>query len=107
MKHKYDVDDIELILTDMYFTDAELPPLTKKWRTEFEWASYSRWTCTELLETYRQEFTRASIEDYIFVTKEFLQTMRRFQRVNIRHANIFIIAEQVTSNVLDILEGMR
>ena len=42
------IDQLELILYDMYHMDAWMPPLFGKWTAEFKKASYSQWAVDEL-----------------------------------------------------------
>ena len=42
------IDQLELILYDMYHMDAWMPPLFGKWTEEFKKSSYSQWAVDEL-----------------------------------------------------------
>ena len=42
------IDQLDLILYDMYRMDAWLPPLFGKWTEDYKKASYSQWAVDEL-----------------------------------------------------------
>ncbi len=48
------IDQLDLILYDMYHMDAWLPPLFGKWTEDYKKASYSQWAVDELRDFYRR-----------------------------------------------------
>ena len=48
------IDQLELILYDMYHMDAWMPPLFGKWTEEFKKSSYSQWAVDEPKEYIRE-----------------------------------------------------
>ena len=55
-RHAYNslIDQLDLILYDMYRMDAWLPPLFGKWAEDYKKASYSQWAVDELRDFINQ-----------------------------------------------------
>ncbi len=52
------IDQLELILYDMYHMDAWMPPLFGKWTEEFKKSSYSQWAVDELRDFIAEKYIR-------------------------------------------------
>ena len=76
------IDQLELILYDMYHMDAWMPPLFGKWTEEFKKSSYSQWAVDEL--------------------KDFIA-----ERIYPRTSQIFKSAGNMAVDILDLLRAMR
>lgn len=103
------IEQLELILCDMYQMDAWTPPLRFKWKNEFDEACYSRWALNELKEYIAKGlYPRAegSLHEICALTKEFTMKMARYARTNKKSRLIFQSAYKVAADVLDLLHAM-
>lgn len=104
------IDQLDLILYDMYRMDAWLPPLFGKWTKEFKKASYSQWAVDELREFIAEKIyprTEGPIEEFCTLTHEFMMKMSRYSRVNPRTSQIFQCASSMAADILDLLQAMK
>lgn len=104
------IDQLELILYDMYQMDAWMPPLSKKWTDEFKKASYSQWAVDELKEFIAEQIyprTSGSIDEFCKLTDEFMTKMDRYSRVNPQTYQIFQSASEMAADILDLLCAMK
>ncbi len=103
------IDQLDLILYDMYCMDAWLPPLFGKWTDEFKKASYSQWAVDELREFIVERIyprTYGSIEEFCELTHEFAIRMTRYSRMNQNTSQIFRYASSMAADILDLLHAM-
>ena len=97
------IDQLELILYDMYHMDAWMPPLFGKWTEEFKKSSYSQWAVDELKDFIAERIyprTSGSIH-------EFMVKMFTYSKVNPRTSQIFKSAGNMAVDILDLLRAMR
>ena len=104
------IDQLELILYDMYHMDAWMPPLFGKWTEEFKKSSYSQWAVDELKDFIAERIyprTSGSIDEFCQLAHEFMMKMSRYSRVNPRTSQIFQSASAMTADILDLLRAMK
>lgn len=86
------IDQLELILYDMYHMDAWMPPLFGKWTEEFKKSSYSQWAVDELKDFIAERIyprTSGSIDEFCELAHEFMVKMFAYSKVNPRTSQIF------------------
>lgn len=69
------IDQLDLILYDMYRMDAWLPPLFGKWTEDYKKASYSQWAVDELRDFIAEQIyprREGSIDEFCKLTHEFM-----------------------------------
>lgn len=76
------------------------PPYLMKKR--FRMASHYRWACEELLWRTMDK----SLDDSIFIVKDFLEAMRDLEGRNRYNYWMFAVGEKVSSDILEILRAM-
>ena len=101
------IDQLELILYDMYHMDAWMPPLLGKWTAEFKKASYSQWAVDELKDFIAERIYPGSIDEFCQLAHEFMMKMSRYSRVNPRTSQIFQSASAMAADILDLLRAMK
>ena len=95
------IDQLELILYDMYHMDAWMPPLFGKWTEEFKKSSYSQWAVDELRDFIAEKIyprTSGSIDEFCELA---------YSKVNPRTSQIFKSAGNMAVDILDLLRAMR
>ena len=111
------IDQLELILYDMYHMDAWMPPLFGKWTEEFKKSSYSQWAVDELRDFIAEQIyprREGSIDEFCKLTHEFCELAHEFMvkmfaysKVNPRTSQIFKSAGNMAVDILDLLRAMR
>ena len=104
------IDQLELILYDMYHMDAWMPPLFGKWTEEFKKRSYSQWAVDELKDFIAERIyprTSGSIDEFCELAHEFMVKMFAYSKVNPRTSQIFKSAGNMAVDILDLLRAMR
>lgn len=104
------IDQLDLILYDMYRMDAWLPPLFGKWTEDYKKASYSQWAVDELKDFIAERIyprTSGSIDEFCQLAHEFMMKMSRYSRVNPRTSQIFQSASAMAADILDLLRAMK
>ncbi len=104
------IDQLDLILYDMYRMDAWMPPLFGKWTDEFKKASYSQWAVDELRDFIAESIyprTSGSIDEFCKLTLEFMTKMSRYSKVNPKTHQIFQSASNMAADILDLLHAME
>ena len=96
------IDQLDLILYDMYRMDAWLPPLFGKWTEDYKKASYSQWAVDEIYP--RKE---GSIDEFCKLTHEFMMKTAKYARVNPNTSLMFRSASEMAANILDLLRAME
>lgn len=104
------IEQLELILYDMYHMDAWMPPLFGKWTEEFKRASYSQWAVDELKDFIAERIyprTYGSIDEFCKLTHEFMMKTARYAEVNPKTSQIFRSASNMAADILDLLHAMQ
>lgn len=104
------IDQLELILYDMYQMDAWMPPLFGKWTDEFKKASYSQWAVDELKEFIAEQIyprTSGSIDEFCKLTYKFMKKTARYSRVNPQTHQMSQSANEMAADILDLLRAMK
>ena len=104
------IDQLDLILDDMYRMDLWLPPLYGKWIKDYEKTSYSQWAVDELRDFIAEQIyprTEGSIKEFYNLTYEFMMKMSQYSKVSPKTHLIFQTAKQKASDVLDLLQAMK
>lgn len=104
------IDQLELILYDMYQMDAWMPPLFGKWTDEFKKASYSQWAVDELKDFIAKQIhprTAGSIDEFCDLTHEFMMKTAQYSRVNPQTRQMFQAASNMAADILDLLRAMK
>ena len=113
------IEDLSLILYDTYQMDVYFPKRSILNR-EFEESSYSVWIIDELKDYISKSIyprKSASLDEYIQLTTELQRKMSRYSRIRPNHKMlkqqadssnfIFIVADTVLGDVLDLLNSMK
>lgn len=104
------IEQLKLILCDMYQMDLWYPPLFGKWSDEFKKASYSQWAVDELLDYIAEHIyprTYGSVDEFCELTHDFAMTTSRYSRINPKTCQMFQIASNMASDILDLLHAMK
>lgn len=103
------IEQFKLILCDMYKMDVWIPPYFK-WKTEFRKASYSIWAVDEL-ERYVTDrlYPRKSgtVDELIKLTSEFVNKTRVYSKISPKTKVTFSIAQNIATDVLELLHAMK
>lgn len=103
------IDRLSIILKDAYEMDIEIPHRRMK-KSKFEKISYSIWAIDEL-KTYiaGRLFPRrtGSIGAFITYTKDFYKKMKNLSIIKSNDNTMFLVAMDITRDVLDILHAMQ
>lgn len=104
------IEQLQLILYDMYQMDAWLPPLIFKRKEEFKKASYSQWAVDELKDFIAEQIyprTSGSIDEFCRLTCEFMAKTVQYSRVNPQTRQMFQAASSMAADILDLLLAMK
>lgn len=104
------IDQLELILYDMYRMDAWMPPLFGKWTEDFKRESYSQWAVGELKDYIEEQLyprTSGSVDEFCDLTGAFMSKMLKYSKVNPETSKIFQAAYNMVADILDLLRAMR
>ena len=104
------IDQLDVILYDMYQMDLWYPPLFGKWSDEFKKASYSQWAVDELLDYIAERIyprTYGTVSEFCKLTHEFMMTTERYSRVNPKTRQMFQTANNMAADILDLLHAMK
>lgn len=105
------IEQLRLILCDMYQMDLWYPPLFGKWSDEFKKASYSKWAVDELLDYIAEILypsTSGSIDEFCQFTYEFMMDTAEYARVNNPRTRLmFQTASNMAADILDLLHAMK
>lgn len=104
------IDQLDLILCDMYHMDAWFPPLFGNWTKDYKKASYSQWAVDELRDfIVEQIYPRraGSINELCSLTREFITKTSKYARINQNASLIFQIACEMAESILDLLQAMK
>lgn len=102
------IEQLGLMLCDMYVLDVHMPP--SFFKTEFQKASYSMWAVDELKGfiasgLYPRKY--GTIDEIINLTCEFIGKMNRYIKINPNNALMFSIARDIATDVQEILRAMK
>lgn len=104
------IDQLDLILYDMYRMDVWMPPLFGKWTDEFKKASYLQWAVDELRDFIAEQIyprREGSIEEFCKLAHEFMMKTDKYARVDPNTSQIFQSASKIAADILDILQAMK
>lgn len=104
------IEQLKLILCDMYQMDLWYPPLFGKWSDEFKKASYSQWAVDELVDYIAEHIyprTYGSIDEFYELTHKFIMKTAHYSRVNPKTSQIFQCASAMAADILDLLHAMQ
>ena len=104
------IEQLRLILCDMYQMDLWYPPLFGKWSDDFKKASYSQWAVDELLDYIAEHIyprTNGSVKEFCTLTHEFMMKTAKYARVNPNTSLMFRSASEMAANILDLLRAME
>lgn len=104
------IDQLDLILYDMYRMDVWMPPLFGKWTDEYKKTSYSQWAVDELREFIAEKIyprRDGTVAEFCKITHEFMMKMSRYSRVNPNTSQIFQCACTMAADILDLLHAMK
>ena len=104
------LDQLELLLYDMYQMDAWLPPLYGWWKEDYKKASYSQWAVDELKEFIAERIyprTSGPVNEFCKLTSEFMKKMAEYSTVNPKTRIMFESAYEMAENILDLLRAMK
>lgn len=104
------IDQLDLILYDMYRMDAWLPPLFGKWTEDYKKASYSQWAVDELRDFIAERIyprKEGSIDEFCKLTHEFMMKTAKYARVNPNTSLMFRSASEMAANILALLRAME
>lgn len=103
------IEELSLVLYDTFQMDVCFPSWSILNR-EFEKSSYSIWAMEEL-KTYISEklYPRQSgtIKEFIQITTEFQKKMTEYSQINQNNNLMFSVADNISSNVLEVLRAME
>ena len=104
------IEQLDLLLCDTYQMDAWFP-FGWKWKKELEKSSYSVWAIQELGNYVGFRLgppgTVRTTDEIINYVKEFQKEMDGFSKLNPLTEQMFSIAKDIATNVLDVLLAMR
>lgn len=110
-----DLYSLRLILYDTYQMDIYMPPPYWKYKKDFAKQSYKYWAIDELCDYIESKFPEGDtsvipIEDLIHYAAEFQGLMNwfdYFQKDRETQYDMFSIAQDVTTDVLDLLRALK
>lgn len=104
------VEQLRLILCDVYQMDLWYPPLFGKWSDVFKKASYSQWAVDELLDYVAEHIyprTYGSVDEFCELTHDFMMMTSKFSRINPQTHQMFQTASSMAADILDLLHAMK
>lgn len=103
------IDQLDLMLCDIYEVDAWFPSYWTR-RKGFEKTSYSIWAIKELKRYIAGRlFPRksGSVRAFVIFTNDFREKMKRLSKIRPDDNIMFLVAMDVSTDVLDILHAMQ
>lgn len=103
------IEQLDLILCDMYKLDTYMPPYFKR-REEFEKASYSIWAIDELKSYIADRLypsKSGDIKEFIRYTDEFICIVTRYSKITPASKLMFSVARNIAINVNDLFRAMK
>lgn len=103
------IEEFELFLFDLYQMDVWFPPFFK-WKTEFKKASHSIWAVNELRRyIINRLYPRKSgtMDEFVKITGDFINKARSYSKIKPETALLFSIAQNVATDVLEVLYAMK
>lgn len=103
------IEQLDLMLSDAYKMDVWFPCHWTR-RREFEKASYSIWAIDELKRYIAGRlFPRntGSVRAFVIFTKDFREKMKSLSKIRPNNNTMFLVAMDVSTDVLDILHAMQ
>lgn len=103
-------EEFALMLCDLFEMDLYFPNASF-YTKDFTKASYSMWTIHELVNHVRFYLDPPgnvrTVEEIIHYVKDFQQEMDKFSKLNPLTGQMFSIAKDITTDVLDVLLAMK
>ena len=103
------IEELKLMLSDAFELDMWFPDYSIRNR-EFEKSSYSVWALQELTEYVSQKICprkEAAVDEIIVFTNEFRNKMRRYAQIRQDNNFMFVVAQDILSDVLDVLRATK
>ena len=103
------IEELKLMLSDVFELDMWFPDYSIRNR-EFEKSSYSVWTLQELTEYVSQKICprkEAAVDEIIVLTNEFRNKMRQYAQIGSDNNFMFVVAQDILSDVLDVLRATK
>ena len=101
------IEELKLMLSDVFELDMWFPEYSIRNR-EFEKSSYSVWALKELTEYVSQKVyprKEVAVDEIIVLTNEFRNKMRRYAQIRQDNNFMFVVAQDILSDVLDVLRA--
>ena len=96
------IEELKLMLSDVFELDMWFPEYSIRNR-EFEKSSYSVWTLQELIYPRKE----AAVDEIIVLTNEFRNKMRQYAQIRPDNNLMFVVAQDILSDVLDVLRATK
>ena len=103
------IEELKLMLSDVFELDMWFPDYSIR-NQEFEKASYSVWALRELTEYVTQKIyprKEAAVDEIIVLTNEFRNKMRRYAQIRPDNNLMFTVAQDILSDVLEVLRAAK
>lgn len=104
------IEELELILYDMYQMDTCMPPLFGMWKGEFKNISYSVWAVDEVKNYIIEQIhphTYGTVDEFCEITRKFIAKTTRYSKMNSENQQIIQAARDMAINILELLEAMK
>lgn len=98
-----------VMLSDVFELDMWFPEYSIR-NPEFEKSSYSVWALKELTEYVSQKVyprKEVAVDEIIVLTNEFRNKMRRYAQIRQDNNFMFVVAQDILSDVLDVLRATK
>lgn len=103
------IEELKLMLSDVFELDMWFPEYSIR-NQKFERSSYSVWALQELTEYVSQKIyprKEAAVDEIIVFTNEFRNKMRRYAQIRQDNNFMFVVAQDILSDVLDVLRATK
>ena len=103
------IEELKLMLSDVFELDMWFPEYSIR-NPEFEKSSYSVWALKELTEYVSQKVyprKEVAVDEIIVITNEFRNKMRRYAQIRQDNNFMFVVAQDILSDVLDVLRATK
>ena len=103
------IEELSLMLYDTFQMDVWFPSYSIL-NKEFERSSYSVWAIDELVEYVTKRLAprkESSISDIVQITTEFQKKIIEYSQINPNNNLMFSVAQDILTDVLEILRAME
>ena len=103
------IEELSLVLYDTFQMDVCFPSWSIL-NKEFEKSGYSLWAMEELKSYISEKLyprTSGTIKEFIRITADFKKKMSEYSKVNPNNNLMFTVADNISSNVLEVLRAME